>query len=79
MIPPTQQMQQAMAMQRVMGQGQQPDPLMQALSKQAMMGEAMRLTAEHKIKMLKLKQKYAGQMQPPQGGGPMGGNPNGGY
>lgn len=84
MIPPSQQMRQAMLMQRAMGQGQQPDPLMQALSRQAMMGDMLKQTATHKMKMLKLKQKYAAQLQPqgqvpPQSGGPMGGNPNGGY
>jgi hypothetical protein len=75
MIPPTQQMQQAMMMQKVMGQGRPEDPLLQALSQHAMMGDMAREKAQHMIKMIKMRQKYMGQMQgqgqgqPPMGGG----------
>ncbi|PWT87983.1 MAG: hypothetical protein C5B54_11330 [Acidobacteria bacterium] len=69
MIPPSIQMQQALAMQRAM---QKPrDPLMDALGHQAMIGDMLKETAQHRMKMVKLRQKYQGQIQGmngPQGG-----------
>ena len=84
MMPPNAQTQQAMLMQRALQKPQ--DPLLAALQHQAMMGEVLKATADHKLKMLKLKQKYQSQMGPmgPQGQGPapMGPSPmagQGGY
>jgi hypothetical protein len=73
MIPPSMQQQQAMQMQRGMMQQRPEDPLLQALSQQAMAGEMLKETANHKMKMIKLRAKYGGMMgaQPqPQGPGP---------
>lgn len=70
MIPPSQQMQQAQAMQR--GMQRPEDPLLQALSHQQMMGDMLKETASHKMKMLKMRMKYGGGVQqtgPPQGTG----------
>lgn len=52
-------------MQRMMTQqqGKPEDPLMQALSRQAMMGEMIKETANHKLKMLKLHMKYGNGLQ----------------
>lgn len=68
MIPPTQAMRQAMMMRQQMMQGQS-DPLLEALGRQKMMGEGLAHTADYKMKMYKLKQKYGGQ------GGGQGGAP----
>lgn len=71
MIPPNQNVQQAQQITRSMAPQQ--DPLLAALSKQKFVGEALKQTADHKLKMHKLKQNYQKQMggggQPPQQGG----------
>ena len=70
MIPPSQQMQQAQAMQRaMMPQGRPEDPLLQALSQKAMEGDMLKEKAQHMMKMIKLKMKYGNQMIPQGGGG----------
>lgn len=69
MIPPSMQQQQAMRAQQAMMPRPNPgDALLQALSAQAAQGEMMKETAQYKMKMVKLKMKYAQGQQPPQGG-----------
>jgi len=76
MIPPDANQQQAMMMQRMMApQGRPEDALLAALSQRAMMGDMLKETATHKMKMLKLKMKYGQGLQQtgpqaPQGGPP---------
>ena len=73
MIPQNDMQMRAMMAQRAMMQQQQnpQDALLQALGKQAMMGDMLKETANYKMKMLKLKMKYGTQpqqqqlMQPP--------------
>lgn len=65
MIPPSQNLQQALQMQQSMAQQQPQDPLMQALQHQAMTGDLLKQTADHKMKLLKIRQKYGRvQMRP---------------
>lgn len=79
MIPPNQAARQALQMrQQMMMNGQQPeDPLMQALGRQQMLGDMLKETAGHHLKMLKMKIKYGNAMQPqgppPGAGGGMNG------
>lgn len=72
MIPPNQNVQQAQQITRSMASQQ--DPLLAALSKQKFMGEAIKQTADHKLKMHKLKQNYQKSM-----GGGQAPQQNGGY
>jgi hypothetical protein len=65
------------AQQAMMPRPNPQDALLQALSAQALQGEMMKETANFKMKMLKLRQKYQGGT-PPMGGQPQGGmNPQG--
>ncbi len=68
MIPPNQQQQQALMMQ--WGMQRPEDPLLQALSQQAMAGDMLKETANHKMKMLKMRMKYGKAQQGPTGAGP---------
>lgn len=60
------------AQQAMMPRPNPQDALLQALSAQALQGEMMKESANFKMKMLKLRQKYQGgqtpQAPPPQGG-----------
>lgn len=77
MIPSSLQARQAMAVQAAMQRnGPQADPLMQALTRQQMMGDMLKQTASHKMKMLKLRMKYGNALQEPSAP-PMGSGMNG--
>lgn len=72
-IPPSMMQRQALQAQSAMMPRPNPqDALLQALSAQALQGEMQKETANFKIKMLKLRQKYQGGT-PPQGPQPQGG------